>query len=83
MAWEIAYGEIASFSSRNTGGESPDEVVSIHARQRDLEYRMPGADGNAFVAILKHRAPQALNARTGGDEPAESAVPTIEVSAAR
>jgi hypothetical protein len=89
-AWEIAYSEITSFSSRNTGGESPDEVVSIHARERDLEYKMPAADGKAFVAILKHRAPGAFagqsngrrHARNGGDSPAESAVPTIEVNAA-
>jgi hypothetical protein len=62
VAWAIPYAEIRSFSSKNTGGESPDEIVRIQTADRNLEYTMVADDGRAFVAILKRRAPEALSA---------------------
>jgi hypothetical protein len=60
LAWEIAYRDITTFSSRCTGGDSPATIVSVESPGRTMSYKFPGSDGDALLAILKRRAPEAF-----------------------
>ena len=61
IAWELPYARIQSFSSR-TLGTGDTELVTMRAPRHDLAYKLPAQEGNALIAILKRRAPEAFNA---------------------
>jgi hypothetical protein len=61
IAWEVSYSRVRSITSKTVGGESPMEVVSIETPERAITYKMPCSEGKALLAVLRRRAPEALD----------------------
>ena len=57
IAWEIPYPCLRSCSSK-TVNSGENEVVTIETLERTIAYKMPRAESNALMAILKRRAPE-------------------------
>lgn len=82
FAWEILYRDITVFSSKTTGGENPTTLVSVQSRTREISYKFPGSHGEALVAILKRRAPEAFTESAASPPPARAAAATDSASQA-
>ncbi|MGN6868665.1 MAG: hypothetical protein ACTHMY_09710 [Solirubrobacteraceae bacterium] len=57
LSWESVYAGISSVSSKSTGGEHPEQTVTMLTRGRALEYVMKTDDSMAFIAILERYMP--------------------------
>jgi hypothetical protein len=60
FAWEIPYTDITTFSSTGVGGDSANQIVTVHSRGRELSYIFGATDTGTLVAILKRRVPEAF-----------------------